>query len=483
MSISDIKNRYKALSLPVKATLWYTICNVINKGLALLSTPIFTRIMTEEQYGTFSVFQSWYGILLIFTSLNVFLGGYQKGLITYKQDIRRFTSSQLGLTTTITIIVFIMFTMNVPFWSTTLDLEPKVMYAMFLELLFMPAVELWSAQQRFDYKYLSYVVLTMVMSIASILVGVISVVMASNKIEARVFSDVGVKAVFSGIIFLFIFLNGKCFYNRKYWKYSLAFNIPLIPHYLSNYVLNQSDRVMIGRMVGNSQAAYYSVAYTISTVMVLIINAINNSLTPYIYKSISSNENKKIKRATQPLVMLVAALCVLTMAFAPEVILIFAGKKYTDAIYVIPPVAASVFFIFLYSLFSTIEYYYQKTGFISIATCACAIINLILNYFFIKKYGYYAAGYTTLICYMFLAILHYLFYKRVLKQENIQENIYDLPLVVISSIIVILLMIIMASTYKFIWVRYILLMAICMGALVCKKKIKKIIMKFRKEEV
>ena len=219
MSILDIKNRYKALSLPVKATLWYTICNVINKGLALLSTPIFTRIMTEEQYGTFSVFQSWYGILLIFTSLNVFLGGYQKGLITYKQDIRRFTSSQLGLTTTITIIVFIMFTMNVPFWSTTLDLEPKVMYAMFVELLFMPAVELWSAQQRFDYKYLSYVVLTMVMSIASILVGVISVVMASNKIEARVFSDVGVKAVFSGIIFLFIFLNGKCFYNRKYWKY------------------------------------------------------------------------------------------------------------------------------------------------------------------------------------------------------------------------------------------------------------------------
>lgn len=81
MSISDIKNRYKALSLPVKATLWYTICNVINKGLALLSTPIFTRIMTEEQYGTFSVFQSWYGILLIFTSLNVSLEDIKKDLL------------------------------------------------------------------------------------------------------------------------------------------------------------------------------------------------------------------------------------------------------------------------------------------------------------------------------------------------------------------------------------------------------------------
>lgn len=393
MNITTIKEKYGALSLPVKASLWYTVCNVINKGLALLSTPIFTRIMTEEQYGTFSVFQSWYSILIIFTSLNVFLSGYQKGLILYKNDIRRFTSAQLGLTTTITVFAFALYILNVPFWTKVFDLSPVLMCAMFIELLLMPALELWSAQQRFDYKYKKFVALTMAMSVVSILVGVIAVVTASYKVEARVFSDVGIKAFFSGIIFVLIFITGKCFYSKEYWKYSIAFNLPLIPHYLSNYILNQSDRVMIGRMIGNSQAAYYSVAYTISTVMVLITNAINSSLTPYVYKSIASDEKGKIKKATRPLVILVAGLCVVTMAFAPEVIRVFAGKKYMDAIYVIPPVAASVFFIFLYSLFSTIEYYYQKTGFIAIATCVCAVLNLVLNYFGIKMYGYYAAGF------------------------------------------------------------------------------------------
>ena len=63
-------------------------------------------------------------------------------------------------------------------------------------------------------------------------------------------------------------LNGKKYIQKKYWKYALAFNIPLIPHYLSNYVLSQSDRVMIGKMVGNDKAALYSVAYTISTMMI-----------------------------------------------------------------------------------------------------------------------------------------------------------------------------------------------------------------------
>lgn len=477
--MNKIIEKYKQLSLPIKASLWYMVCNVINKGIALLTTPIFTRIMTEEQYGTFSVFQSWFSILIIFTSLNIFLSGYQKGLILYKNDIRRFTSSQLGLTTTITVFAFVLYILNIPFWTKVFDLEPVLMYAMFIELLLMPALELWSAQQRFDYKYKKFVALTLVMSVLSILVAVVMVVTANHKVEARVFSDVGIKAIFSGVIFVFVFITGKCFYIKEYWKYSIAFNLPLIPHYLSNYILNQSDRVMIGRMVGNSQAAHYSVAYTISTVMLLITNAINSSLTPYIYKAIVSDEKRKIKKATCPLVILVAGLCVMTMAFAPEVIQVFAGRKYMDAIYVIPPVAASVFFIFLYSLFSTIEYYYQKTGFIAIATCVCAILNLILNYFGIKMYGYYAAGYTTLICYVGLALLHYIFYKKVLKEVGYEENMYDVKLIIFSSVIVISIMIIMVLTYGQVWIRYGLLTAIACIVIIFRNKILEAILTLR----
>ena len=61
----------------MKASLWYTVCSIVNKGMALLSTPIFTRVMSEEQYGQFSIFQSWVSILIIFTSLNIFMSGYQ----------------------------------------------------------------------------------------------------------------------------------------------------------------------------------------------------------------------------------------------------------------------------------------------------------------------------------------------------------------------------------------------------------------------
>ena len=50
------------------------------------------------------------------------------------------------------------------------------------------------------------------------------------------------------------------------------------------------------------------------------------------------------------------------MFFAPEVVLIFGSKKYIDAIYVVPPVAASVFFIFLFNILiiSTPNYLLQQ---------------------------------------------------------------------------------------------------------------------------
>lgn len=476
-----ILEKYKQLSLPVKASLWYTICSIINKSMALLSTPIFTRVMSEEQYGQFAIFQSWVSILIIFTSLNIFLSGYQKGLILFKNDIDQFTSAQLGIISTITAGFLIVYLIAQSFWTKIFELSPVLMIAMFAELFFIPATELWSAKQRFDYKYGKYVFLTIFMTAFSLGVGIIAVEITSYKTEARVYADMFAKCLVGLCLFILLFKKGRTFYNKKYWKYSLDFNIPLIPHYLSNYILNQSDRLMIGKMIGTAQAAYYSVAYTISSAMVLIMTAINNSLTPYIYKSIAAGKTKQIKKVASELVILIACLCVCVMAFAPEVIFLFAGKKYMDAIYIIPPVALSVLFIFVYFLFSTIEYYYEKTKWISLATCVCAILNLILNYIFIKAYGYYAAGYTTLVCYLFLSYVHYLFYRKVLKEQGAEEEVYDIKLILFVSILTIILMLLLVLVYKKIIIRYILVFIIAVVAVVNRKKIKEIFLSVKNE--
>ena len=213
-------NKYKEMSVPMKAAFWYTICNFINKGISLLSTPIFTRIMTEEQYGTFSIFQSWFNILIIFTSLNIYLSSYTKGLIVYEKEQKKFTSSMLSLTTLITLIFFVVYILNIDFWTKIFELSPNLMFAMFLELLFMPALEFWMGKERFDYNYRKVIAVSICMNIMCLGLSIVAVINTQNKIEARVFSDVFSKILFASVFFVIILSQGKKIFDKNHWKYA-----------------------------------------------------------------------------------------------------------------------------------------------------------------------------------------------------------------------------------------------------------------------
>ena len=97
---------YNNLNIGVKASFWFTFCNFFQKGISMLSIPIFTRLMNTEQYGMYSVYQSWYSILTIIVTLNLFAGVYNRGLVKYEDDRNGFTSSMLGLSFLATLVFF-----------------------------------------------------------------------------------------------------------------------------------------------------------------------------------------------------------------------------------------------------------------------------------------------------------------------------------------------------------------------------------------
>ena len=51
-----ILEKYKGLEIPAKATIWFTISNILQKGILFLAVPIYTRLMTTSEYGIYSVF-------------------------------------------------------------------------------------------------------------------------------------------------------------------------------------------------------------------------------------------------------------------------------------------------------------------------------------------------------------------------------------------------------------------------------------------
>lgn len=272
-------NKYENLSAPVKASIWFTICNVVQKGIALISTPIFTRIMTTQQYGVYTIYQSWYQVLTIFATLNLSAGVFNNGLTKYPDKKNRLVSSLQGLSTTVTFLLFLIYIAYPKFWNDIFGMSTLFVVAMFAQLLLEPAYLFWSAEQRYRYSYKNLIFTTMIIAIGSPLIGIISVMSTTYKAEARVLSFVLVQVVLGLYFYVRAFIRGKCFFDSFFWKYALTFNIPLIPHYLSMTILNQSDRIMIDKMVGTSEAAMVVPGILQSPCLMLWVQILMSSIT------------------------------------------------------------------------------------------------------------------------------------------------------------------------------------------------------------
>ena len=100
---------------------------------------------------------------------------------------------------------------------------------------------------------------------------------------------------------------------------------------------------MINDMVGVDEAGIYSLAYSISLIMTLFNTALMQTINPWFYQKIKNDKIQDLASVAYTTLVMIAVVNIAVIAFAPEAVAIFAPKEYYDAIYVIPPVAMSVF--------------------------------------------------------------------------------------------------------------------------------------------
>lgn len=468
--MSKLLRRYQSLKVPIKASIWYMICNILQKGIAFLTTPIFTRLLSQSEFGVVNVYNSWLTIISIIATLELSTGVFNKAMVKFDDDRDGYTTSSLFLSFLASCVCLCVYIFSSSFWNKIFGLNIELVILIFIQIIFNTPVSLWSIKKRFEYQYRGVVVVTLLGSIGGSLLSVLLIILFPEyHIYARIFGgiivSIGINIVISGVIID----KSKRFVSKTYWGYALKFNLPLLPHYLSQQILDQADRIMINSMCGIIDVALYSLAYQIASGMKIIINAVHASFVPWAFQRFQENNYSVIAKRAFQLELLIGLFCLIFSLFAPEIVLVLGGKDYYSAIYIIPPVAMSVVFITMYSFFGNVEFYFEKTTFTMIASMIVAITNILLNYIFIELFGYVAAGYTTLLCYLLYALVHYLFMIYVCKIENI-SNPFDGKLMWGFSIFVTLVSIFFSLLYPFVWQRYIVIAILTIVALVYIKK-------------
>lgn len=462
-------NTYRQAPASARAGLWFVFCSVMQKGIQFFTVPIFTRMLSTQEYGQYTLYQSWLNVILIFASLMLYSSVFNNGMLRYGDRKDPFISSMQGLSTVSTAILFGVYLLAPSWWEGVIGLPRVVMLSMFVELLFYPALQYWSMRQRYEFRYRALVGVTLAMALLNPLLGLLAVRAADDKGVARILSVSLLNAAVGLLFYLYNFIKGRTFFVREYWKFALGFNLPLIPHFLSTVVFSQSDRIMIEKMFGATSMAIYSLAYSLGVVMSIVYTAITDSLVPWIYQRCQAGAYDRIRRLGTIISILVALITLVPIAMAPELVAIMGTAEYAPAMWGVPPVAMASYLSFLCTLFSSIEFYFEKNKFVMVASCLSAVLNVVLNLLLMPVFGYLAAAYTTVICYLVLAAAHYWFMCLAFRENVGAGAPYNLRALVLITLALALAAAALTLMYPYPLVRY-LLVATLLAAGVCRRR-------------
>ena len=148
MNKKNIWHNINRVSVEVKASIAYVFCNVVQKGVQFLTVPVFARILSTNEYGQFTLYQSWLSIITVLATFNLSAGVFNNGMVNYPDKRDQYISSIQALSSVISGCFIIIYILNWQKWNQLLGLPEIIIPFMFLEIFFSPSLAFWTARQR-----------------------------------------------------------------------------------------------------------------------------------------------------------------------------------------------------------------------------------------------------------------------------------------------------------------------------------------------
>lgn len=422
-SMSETKN--KSLNkLAFKAGIFYIISQLFVRGISFMMTPVFARLLSQEQYNQYKIYESWLLIFLPIMSLCLWRS-VERAKYDVKEKFNEFVSSVhflSYLSITVFFIIFLIFREPLQKFCSMNDF---MMIVAFLYTYAHTSIYYFQRREKQMMRYKASTSFTAATVIPATLLSVLVVVLGKNQgygehlVELRI-GGYFIPMIIGGFaVAILLTVQGKKMVHLQYWKYALTFSLPLIPEVLSIQIMNQADKLMVTSMVGDLSGSIFAMATVVSYIIWILEDSVWNAWLPWMYEKMARNEGKDIQQYWRILMHAFGIISFGLVLFAPEIILILGGKKYHDSIYLIAPMVTGTLFRFYSYSYTAIQNFHKKTRFVAISTVFSMILNVFLNYVCILLFGYQAAAYTTAFCYLVLMCLQAYMEKRLTGEQLI----------------------------------------------------------------
>ena len=397
--------------------------NLLIKGSAVLSAPIFTRLLTPADYGITSIFFAWTLILSVFVNL-----GMQYSLGNARNEFSNFEYKEFINAIKLLVSLVWLFFFGIIFvfrkdLPQFIDLSEELILLMSVYIIFLFYYNIFLEKLRFELDYKKTVLISLFIVFFNIILGIVLI--------KYIFPLQGYWGRILGLtlptmsIALIPTINFRIPDNGKkildYWRYALKISLPMIPHSISMLIISQIDRIMILDFLGENEAGLYSLGASYAFIISGIGSAIMQPYLPFIFKKYNENKLDEIQFYSKKLVLILSLLGVLSVLWCKTIISFLVSSDFFDSYLVVLPLIFFGLTQFLYSILSSFLIVKQKNFLIAIGSFISVVINIILNFMLIKNYGIVGAAYATLASYIFL-ILYFSWLNYQILDVNIGQT-------------------------------------------------------------
>lgn len=407
-----------------KASLCYLIGNFFNKGLAFLTIPIFTRLLSTTDYGIINTYSSWAGILSMIVGFAMHMS-IRNAFVDYKDDTDSYLSTIIKFTLLSSLGFMLIFYAVVKIFRINISLS--LVFICLFHSVASSIIEDVSCYFMMKYNYIKRTILMILPNLISVCVAIflISYILKKDLYLGKIIPEALTIIIFAIILSICYTKKG---FNTAYIKHALKISVPLILHGAALNILSNSDRIMITWLADASQAGIYSLVYSLGMVTYAITVSIDGIWIPWFTNKMKEKSYDEINYITKDYIKLITYIMCGLIIVSPEILKILASKSYWEGIKLIPIIIVANFLFFAYNIYSNLEHYYKKSNQITALTILAAVLNLVLNYIFIPKFGYVAAAFTTAISYFVIFILHSI-YSKTLNSNVFSIKMFILPII------------------------------------------------------
>ena len=230
----------------ISAGIGYTIGNIFIKGINFLTVPLFSRLLTTEEFGVYNTFIAYDAILCIVMSFALYMS-IRSANIEYPGRIDEYASSitllYIIVGSLLLGVVFIFSNQLV----TLLSFPKVVLYMLILYSFASGIITLYNQIISLEYNSKKYLLIAFGNSIGNIFLSLLLIltVFRNRKDLGRI---IGVTLSMFGLSVLLLvsmYRKAKPKINKDYWRFGLRYSLPIVPHGVSQVLLSQFDRIII----------------------------------------------------------------------------------------------------------------------------------------------------------------------------------------------------------------------------------------------